>query len=153
MTNPEPVLWVVRYGIEPLRDDGDSPELSIMRIVDPANSDPNERHEVMTAPPAATGVFIGDPTGAGTAVLTVAQLQPNVDPDRPILLMQPSTVTARPARMWPMHFANIDDADPMAGIALHLHTDEPNICAAWIEGHLFGAGQITVADLIGDDHE
>lgn len=156
MTTPayEPILWVVRYALEPLdpRNPAGEPELAVARIPDPLNSTADEHavHEAITAPPTATGVFLADQSGAGVAFLTVAQLQPHVDPDRPILLMQASSVTARPARSWPMYFTNVDDTDPMIGVEVHIDTDEPGVRMAWIEGHLLGSGQITVADLIGE---
>lgn len=146
----EPVLWVIRYSLDHLDpNSADGPELSVMRVVDPEHADPDEQHEVIVAPATATGVLIADPAGRTLAFLTVAQLLQHVDADRPVLLLQAATTNVGVAPSWPMHFASLDDTDPLLGVSAHVHTDTPGVKLGWIEGHLLGDQQLTVADLFG----
>ncbi|QNJ58043.1 hypothetical protein SEA_JKSYNGBOY_69 [Gordonia phage JKSyngboy] len=148
----EPVLWVIRYSIEPIDPNNTSgvPELSVMRVLDPMNADPDEQHEVIVAPSTATGALLIDPADAGSlALLATAQLVPDVDPVRPVLLLQATQVSASPAKQWPLHFANLDPDDPRAGVCAHVNTDTPDVKVGFIEGHLLGDAVMTVADLLG----
>ncbi|QKY78428.1 hypothetical protein SEA_BARSTEN_73 [Gordonia Phage Barsten] len=148
----EPILWVIRYSVEPLdpRNTSGVPELSVMRVVDPMNADPDDTHEVILAPSTATGVLLIDPADAGSlAFVTAAQLVPRFSTDRPVLLLQATHVSATVAKPWPLHYQSLDPADPLAGMAAHVNTDTPDVKVAWIEGHLFGDGDVTVVDLLG----
>ncbi|QNJ58393.1 hypothetical protein J1763_gp72 [Gordonia phage YorkOnyx] len=148
----EPILWVVRYSIEPIDPNNDSgvPELSVMRVVDPMNATPDDTHEVIVGPSTATGALLIDPTDAGSlAILGTAQLVPNIDPVRPVLLLQATQVSATPAKQWPLHFANLDPNDPGAGVCAHVNTETPGVMVAFIEDHLLGDAVLTVADLLG----
>ncbi|QDF19495.1 hypothetical protein KNU66_gp74 [Gordonia phage McKinley] len=149
----EPILWVIRYSVEPLdpsRNTSGVPELSVMRVVDPMNADPDDQHEVILAPSAATGVLLIDPADAGSLAFTaVAQLVPHISTDRPVLLLQATHVSATIAKPWPLHYQSIDPADPLAGMAAHVNTDTPDVKVAWVEGHMLGDATVTVADLLG----
>ncbi|AYR03538.1 hypothetical protein KNU22_gp68 [Gordonia phage Stultus] len=149
----EPILWVIRYSVEPLdprRNTSGVPELSVMRVVDPMNADPDDTHEVTLAPSTATGVLLIDPADAGSlAFVTVAQLIPHIDPVRPVLLLQATQLSATIAKPWPLHFTNIVDRDPLAGVAAHVNTETPDVKVAWVEGHMLGGATLTVVDLLG----
>ncbi|AUX81913.1 hypothetical protein FDJ33_gp77 [Gordonia phage Brandonk123] len=148
----EPILWVIRYSVEPLdpRNTSGVPELSVMRVVDPMNADPDDTHEVILGPPDTTGVLLIDPADAGSLAFTaVAQLVPHISADRPVLLLQATHVSATIAKPWPLHYQSLDPTDPLAGMAAHVNTDTPDVKVAWIKGHMLGDAAVTVADLLG----
>ncbi|AMS03061.1 hypothetical protein SEA_LEONARD_69 [Gordonia phage Leonard] len=145
--NRYPIAWSARL----TNDDDGEPRLVVSRINIEAD-DPQQMEETAEfyEPPTAGDGFqlVDTETGERIAFLTVAHLKPQVDPQRPVLMLQVIAVSAFHMPDWPIAFGSYDQNDPMAGVWVSLNTPEA-VKLGWIEGALLQSGDLTVDDVLG----
>lgn len=145
--NRYPAIWSARL----TNDDDGEPRLVVSKLDADAPNDQamEETAEFYTPPTAGDGFQLVDTaTGERLAFLTVAHLKPQVDPQRPVLMLQVTAVSAFHMPDWPFAFGSYDQNDPMAGVWVSLNTPD-SVKLGWIEGALLQSGELTVDDVLG----
>lgn len=154
LRNRYPIAWVARLINEPAADgalEPATPALVVSRFDLEATTPEavEETAQFYTPPTAGDGFQLVDPrTNERVAFLTVAHLKPQVDPQRPLLMLQTIAVSAFTQPDWPFVFGSYNPADPMAGVWVSLNTPR-HVRLGWIEGALLHGGELTVEDILG----